>query len=938
MNRLSLWLLVFISIGSRNLPGQSLREKLENNPPFKIEWIQQKFVHQEAAQAKPYPLYPDQLKTGEYDVRIGFQVIEHQEIWEAKIDYISLVEFPSPNSQQNQDTSAKFIPKIFDTRYQDTYFYPELYLLDELVGRSLPISCEESIFDNFLADFYQEVREGSPDNNLTDGQVEWLQEITLPETFSASSLSSFFCALQGQTLPTNESPYALQSCEQDDQLLIDFIRLDEPSKRTLLHGKIQSPATNQVRITYFKQGNWLKYWQDTVLHLDDNNSFTLAFPLDNRRTVTLYHGLHMMVYSLHPGDSLSFQTNANAFYREMNFSGQSKRDNEFLLDFYHEMRGDSLSKSYDHLLIQKDHQQYFEKLFARESAELFFLQEHAHALSIDFLLHMDRKIRLDHASTKWEAAYRFAKEKGVKLEPTLIADLKHSGNLLYRLPIDRTFDFKVEDYLAFLYHQLQDIYQNADISSAEEMALGAMLPSKETFVRHTAMQLFRSFGYWGRLSESSLDRLSIISAIARDTNLRKEWTVFRKIVPRDTTMPFHYRVLHPGQPAPHWTFTDNEGVEIGLKDFVGKKVLLHIGWAKNLEMALVDLEEFKSGQSNSNLPEIIHLVAAPSKEDFNKKTAGEKGLFIYLRKEELDILKEKYYIDNSSNQYFLIGEDGTLLASNLTLATSKKLRGTWAKLSKVPSSFRWTPAQRLRFWQSIGIGTFILLMISGVILWRRRISMRRDQRRRQLLEVELRGIRSQMNPHFLFNAMSSIQNLIRKQEQEKADIYLGQFAGLMRKTLRNTAEEYIPLSDEIDTLEQYCSLESLRHPFEYSFHIHEEIDSHNTYIPSMILQPIIENAILHGLTPLAGSRELRVNISLSDLGLHCKVIDNGIGLLEAQAQVKDKAHKSFGTKLVRQRLDLLGLDGEKHFNIQDRSQLSPASRGTLVTLTIPVEQ
>lgn len=231
-----------------------------------------------------------------------------------------------------------------------------------------------------------------------------------------------------------------------------------------------------------------------------------------------------------------------------------------------------------------------------------------------------------------------------------------------------------------------------------------------------------------------------------------------------------------------------------------------------------------------------------------------------------------------------------------------------------------------------------MLLISGGILWRRRITTRRDLRRRQLLEVELRGIRSQMNPHFLLNAMSSIQNLIRKKEQEKADLYLGQFAGLMRKTLRNSAEEYIPLVDEIETLKQYCSLESLRHPFKYEFQIDERIDAHNTYIPGMILQPIIENAIIHGLAPLAGSRELLIEIGPGREGLNCTVTDNGIGLLASQKQMERKNHQSVGMKLVRQRLELMGLNGRKHLSITDRSTLSPPARGALVSLTIPVEQ
>lgn len=214
-------------------------------------------------------------------------------------------------------------------------------------------------------------------------------------------------------------------------------------------------------------------------------------------------------------------------------------------------------------------------------------------------------------------------------------------------------------------------------------------------------------------------------------------------------------------------------------------------------------------ETEEQLPEIVHLLAAPGKDQFLRGVAGKEGLFIFVPPDEMDTLREDYRVDNRSNHYFLIGEDGKVLANHYDLNTANKLRGTWGKVADRAPETAWTPAQWLRFWQSLGIGALGLLFISGVVLWRRRIATQRDLRRRQLLETELRGIRSQMNPYFLFNAMSSIQNLIRKDEQEKADQYLGQFAGLMRKTLRNTSEEYIPLTDEIETLEHYCSLESL---------------------------------------------------------------------------------------------------------------------------------
>ncbi|MEM9929425.1 MAG: histidine kinase, partial [Bacteroidota bacterium] len=396
-----------------------------------------------------------------------------------------------------------------------------------------------------------------------------------------------------------------------------------------------------------------------------------------------------------------------------------------------------------------------------------------------------------------------------------------------------------------------------------------------------------------------------------------------------------FRVLTKGRTAPTWRFENDEGVQLALEDYLNEKLLLHIGWADNVGEAMADFAYLR--KTAGQQPQIVHLITAVNHNQFTEKIKGRKGVFLYVPPPAMEQLKEQYHLQNRSNHYFLIGEDGKIIANHYDLGTAKKLSGAWEKIAVAPSKSDWTPEQRATFWQSVGIGTSVLLLISGIVFWRRRLQAQREQRRRQFLELELRGIRSQMNPHFLFNAMSAIQNLIRKKEADKADIYLGEFAGLMRKTLRNSAEAYIPLRDEVEALDQYCKLESLRQPFAYSFKIDEGIDAYNTYIPSMLLQPILENAILHGLGPTAGDRELRVHISLGKEGLACTITDNGIGILAAQARNSRENHQSMGMKLVRQRLELMGLGQPTHLMITDRSTLDPPAQGTLVSITIPLE-
>jgi sensor histidine kinase YesM len=302
-------------------------------------------------------------------------------------------------------------------------------------------------------------------------------------------------------------------------------------------------------------------------------------------------------------------------------------------------------------------------------------------------------------------------------------------------------------------------------------------------------------------------------------------------------------------------------------------------------------------------------------------------------------LREKYLVDNNGNNYFLIDKEGMVVANPFNLSSFHKLKRNVANLFKEKRSSNWQPSPI--FWRNLGLFTLFLLLLAGIYIQRKRILAKRELQRRQLLESELKGIRAQMNPHFLFNALSSIQNLIRKKDGQNADRYLTQFAGLVRKILRNSEKEFITLEEEIAAIQQYCSLEALRQPFDYEINISDNIDIFNTYIPGMILQPIVENAILHGLMPKTENRKLWINIEKQGDDLACEIIDNGIGMDKAKKQIQSHKieQKSYGLQLVRQRLQLLSNSTEKAIiNILDRSDLNPLNSGTIVKLMIPRER
>jgi PAS domain-containing protein len=176
-------------------------------------------------------------------------------------------------------------------------------------------------------------------------------------------------------------------------------------------------------------------------------------------------------------------------------------------------------------------------------------------------------------------------------------------------------------------------------------------------------------------------------------------------------------------------------------------------------------------------------------------------------------------------------------------------------------------------------------------------------------ELKLMALRSIMNPHFIFNALNSIQFYIANNERVNAINYLSTFSKLIRMVLTHSVSDQIRLSEKIEMLKNYIELEKLRFEgkFEYFFEIDQNVNAEEIRIPTLLMQPYVENAIIHGLQNKAGKGKLVIRITECDEHLVFEVEDNGIGR-EATAKLnaqKQPAHKSVGTKLTEERLKLI---------------------------------
>lgn len=184
----------------------------------------------------------------------------------------------------------------------------------------------------------------------------------------------------------------------------------------------------------------------------------------------------------------------------------------------------------------------------------------------------------------------------------------------------------------------------------------------------------------------------------------------------------------------------------------------------------------------------------------------------------------------------------------------------------------------------------------------------KTEMQRHMLELEAAALRSQMNPHFIFNCLNSIKALIQQGEDEQAVTYLTTFAKLLRTILQNSDKREISLYDEIETCRLYTQLESLRfsNKFSYTFSVDKYIDLKSIEVPALILQPFIENAIWHGIMPKDGDGHIDVSVNRFGEEIVCTIDDNGVGRNNGNKNKlsPDASHQSKGLKITQSRIDL----------------------------------
>ncbi len=250
-------------------------------------------------------------------------------------------------------------------------------------------------------------------------------------------------------------------------------------------------------------------------------------------------------------------------------------------------------------------------------------------------------------------------------------------------------------------------------------------------------------------------------------------------------------------------------------------------------------------------------------------------------------------------------------------------------------------------WKTLSFRIAAASLIFGIavlIVWRRLRSIRRQAAlERRTVESELQSLRGQMNPHFIFNALNCIQHLVLRSDRALAYDHLSRFARLMRCTLENSRREMISLSRELEALRLYIELEVLRcdGQFSYSLEVDRSINQSRQTVPTLLLQPYVENAIIHGLKPRGQGGVLLISAQANGDGIEFSIEDNGVGR-KAAAEARrrrSRKHHSMGMQVARERLEFLSEKWQRPFSVDVEDLVNNQGQvgGTRVVIRIPLE-
>ena len=355
---------------------------------------------------------------------------------------------------------------------------------------------------------------------------------------------------------------------------------------------------------------------------------------------------------------------------------------------------------------------------------------------------------------------------------------------------------------------------------------------------------------------------------------------------------------------------------------------------EGLAKCYLDLKDFDLALVNAN-----KLTKQATDFEFLKHKKIAYGLLARIYKN-----KGNYKKAFESQEYFKILSDSLLNEENIKKITEieyeykykSELEDAAKRENKLTKTVE-TTTQDLEKSQRnllLGIITFLAVaMVLGSIIFY--LKLRNSKAKTQNIITEQKLLRTQMTPHFIFNSLSVLQGMILNKEESKSVNYLSKFSKLLRITLENSRDKTVLLSNELEAVDNYLSLQNIENEkINFTLNVADAIETNKTKVPPMLIQPFVENAIEHAFKNQKDNCSIEIKLTLVDSKLKCIILDNGMGI-DSSERNQNATKKSLATKITSERLQYLSKDFkmEGSITIEDRSKFN--EKGTQVIIEIP---
>jgi sensor histidine kinase YesM len=362
----------------------------------------------------------------------------------------------------------------------------------------------------------------------------------------------------------------------------------------------------------------------------------------------------------------------------------------------------------------------------------------------------------------------------------------------------------------------------------------------------------------------------------------------------------------------------------------------------------VKISNLKHDETNNNVYIGCNISDTLIVNDKDKLNSDQNNLNFYFSTpfyQENNKLQYEYKLDN--------GNWNTMLTPSLylsDLSSGKHVLYARAKKNGVlftakETVFTFTIAKA--FYSTWWFWLLILLLVQFLffkIINHYNNIAKEKKLKQQLQQVEYVSLKQQaftslMNPHFIFNALNSVQHYVNRQDRLSANKYLSDFATLIRKNFDAAQKSFVSIEEELETIRLYLALEKMRFSdkFEYEITQSSEVEDEEWMLPSMVLQPYLENAIIHGLMPLTTKGLLTIHASVKNQALQICISDNGVGMKKSKLYKTNTKHISRGMQLIKERLEMLSLLGREPIELAiELYRPNEENEGTVVKLSFPL--